>query len=90
TGAVKLVRQYASDLAQRDAEISALRIRADHRERELKKILREANVPTAEVEKRLLRLEQGETDSSVGSGSVDRGAALLDGMMSEAMADGIV
>ncbi|KIW82087.1 hypothetical protein Z517_05114 [Fonsecaea pedrosoi CBS 271.37] len=90
TGAVKLVRQYASDLAQRDAEISALRIRADHRERELKKILREANVPTAEVEKRLLRLEQGESDSNVHSGSVDRTAALLDGMMSEAMADGIV
>ncbi|KIW98001.1 uncharacterized protein Z519_01585 [Cladophialophora bantiana CBS 173.52] len=92
TGAVKLVRQYASDLAQRDAEISALRIRADHRERELKKILREANVPTAEVEKRLLRLEQGDNDSSLGvsSGSVDRAAALLDGMMSEAMADGIV
>ncbi|OAP64817.1 hypothetical protein AYL99_00789 [Fonsecaea erecta] len=92
TGAVKLVRQYASDLAQRDAEISALRIRADHRERELKKILREANVPSAEVEKRLLRLEQGETDSSVGtaSGPVDRTAPLLDGMMSEAMADGIV
>ncbi|KIX92927.1 uncharacterized protein Z520_11403 [Fonsecaea multimorphosa CBS 102226] len=92
SGAVKLVRQYASDLAQRDAEISALRIRADHRERELKKILREANVPTAEVEKRLLRLEQGETDARVGmaSNAVDRAAALLDGMMSEAMADGIV
>ncbi|KAJ9613160.1 hypothetical protein H2200_003101 [Cladophialophora chaetospira] len=92
TGAVKLVRQYAADLAQRDAEISALRIRADHRERELKRILRDANVPTAEVEKRLLRLEQGEADPSLGTSSipVDRTPPSLDGMMTEAMAEGIV
>lgn len=94
TGAVKLVRQYASDLAQRDAEISALRIRADQRERELKKLLREASVSTAEVEKRLLRLEQGASDSNLHDfiGSTDRAvsATSLDGMMSEAMADGIM
>ncbi|ETI20957.1 hypothetical protein G647_07300 [Cladophialophora carrionii CBS 160.54] len=92
TGAVKLVRQYAADLAQRDAEISTLRIRADHRERELKRILRETNVPTAEVEKRLLRLEQGESDPSLGASSipVDRTPPSLDGMMTEAMADDIV
>lgn len=92
SSAVKLVRQYAADLAQRDAEISTLRIRADHRERELKRILREANVPTAEVEKRLLRLEQGESDPSLGASSIplDRTPPSLDGMMSEAMADGMV
>ncbi|KIW63918.1 hypothetical protein PV04_08882 [Phialophora macrospora] len=92
TGAVKLVRQYAADLAQRDAEISALRIRADHRERELKRILREINVPTAEVEKRLLRLEQGESDPGLGTSSIpiDRSPPSLDGMMTEAMADDIV
>ncbi|EXJ93367.1 hypothetical protein A1O1_01759 [Capronia coronata CBS 617.96] len=92
-GAVKLVRQYASDLAQRDAEISALRIRADQRERELKKLLREASVPTAEVERRLLRLEQG-AGSSVhqeSSGPAEKAvvATSLDGMMSEAMEEGI-
>ncbi len=92
TGAVKLVRQYAADLAQRDSEMSALRIRADHRERELKRMLREAMVPTAEVEKRLLRLEKGEADPSLGASSipVDQTPPSLDGMMSEAMADGIV
>ncbi|KAL2415152.1 TBC domain-containing protein C4G8.04 [Exophiala dermatitidis] len=94
TGAVRLVRQYASDLAQRDAEISALRIRADQRERELKKLLREANVPTAEVEKRLLRLEHGAGNSGLhesspaADGAVS--AASLDNMMSEAMAEAIV
>ena len=31
TGAVKLVRRFAQDLALRDAEISALRVRADER-----------------------------------------------------------
>lgn len=74
TGAVKLVRQYASDLAQRDAEISTLRIRADNRERELKRLLREANVSTAEVEKRLLRLERGAAVSGLheSSSSTDR------------------
>ena len=40
TGAVKLVRQFARDLAVRDAEISRLRLRADKRERELKRMLR--------------------------------------------------
>lgn len=94
TGAVKLVRQYAADLAQRDAEISTLRVRADNRERELKKLLREVNVSTAEVEKRLLRLEQGPEllDSSKSSQNTDRvvSATSLDGMMSEAMADGLV
>jgi len=97
TGAVKLVRQYAADLAQRDAEISALRVRADNRERELKKLLREVNVSTSDVEKRLLRLEQGtgasEASSFLKSGQgADRvvSATSLDGMMSEAMADGLV
>ncbi|KAK5560466.1 hypothetical protein LTR46_000774 [Exophiala xenobiotica] len=94
TGAVKLIRQYASDLAQRDAEMSALRIRADNRERELKRLLREASVSTAEVEKRLLRLEHGNPSPGIheSSGSTDRtvSAISLDGMMSEAMEEGIL
>lgn len=94
TGAVKLVRQYASDLAQRDAEISALRVRADTRERELKKLLREASVSTAEVERRLLRLELGTlgpgSQDTSGSGYRTVSATSLDGMMTEAMADGIM
>ncbi|KIW13167.1 hypothetical protein PV08_08354 [Exophiala spinifera] len=94
TGAVKLIRQYASDLAQRDAEISALRIRADNRERELKRLLREASVSTPEVEKRLLRLEQGfpgpENQSLSGSSDHITSVITLDGMMSEAMEEGIL
>lgn len=94
TGPVKLIRQYASDLAQRDAEISNLRIRADLRERELKKLLREANVPTSEVEKRLLRLEQGgspeEYHDPANMTERTASATSLNGMMNEAMADGLV
>ncbi|KAI1615711.1 ubiquitin thiolesterase [Exophiala viscosa] len=94
TGAVKLLRQYASDLAQRDAEISTLRIRADLRERELKRLLREANVSTSEVEKRLLRLEQGASGAEDQDRSSTPGrtasATSLNGMMNEAMADGMI
>ncbi|KAJ9617407.1 hypothetical protein H2204_013829 [Knufia peltigerae] len=94
TGAVKLIRQYASDLAQRDAEISALRIRADNRERELKRLLREASVSTPEVEKRLLRLEQGysvsENPNLSESSDQTTSVTSLDGMMSEAMEEGFL
>ncbi|KAL5044174.1 hypothetical protein BDW71DRAFT_108407 [Aspergillus fruticulosus] len=59
-GAVKLVRQFARDLAQRDAEISALRQRADARERELKRMLREASVSNKDIERRLYALENSQ------------------------------
>ena len=61
TGAVKLVRQFAQDLAHRDAELSALRIRADEREREMKKMLREVQVSSFDVELRLRQLENAST-----------------------------
>lgn len=66
TGAVKLIRQFARDLALRDAEISALRLRADERERELKKMLREVEVSNQDIEHRLYLLENP-TDDSGGS-----------------------
>jgi hypothetical protein len=79
TGAVKLLRQYAQDLAQRDAEISLLRNRADNRERELKRLLRLADVPSAEIEKRLSRLEK---DSEVSRpGSNRQASTSMHGMM---------
>ncbi|KAL4813430.1 hypothetical protein BDW67DRAFT_168235 [Aspergillus spinulosporus] len=59
-GAVKFVRQFARDLAQRDAEISALRQRADARERELKRMLREASVSNKDIERRLYALENSQ------------------------------
>lgn len=53
TGAITLVRQLAEDLAQRDAEMTAFRRRAEERERELKKMLREMEVSNLDVETRL-------------------------------------
>ena len=59
SGAVALVRQLAEDLAARDAEITMLRRRAEERERELKRMLREAEVSNLDIETRLHRLEDG-------------------------------
>ncbi|KAJ6133812.1 hypothetical protein N7523_000134 [Penicillium sp. IBT 18751x] len=89
TGAVKIVRQYARDLAQRDAEISALRQRADARERELKRMLREVSVSNQDIERRLYQLENNPEDrNSDGESSHSGGkSAGLDGLMSQAMTD---
>ena len=84
TGAVKLIRQYAQDLAQRDAEISKLRVRADNRERELKRLLRAADVSSADIEKTLMRLEQGDAFES--QEQARNGRTSVDGLMNEAMA----
>ncbi|EEA21469.1 hypothetical protein TMatcc_009120 [Talaromyces marneffei ATCC 18224] len=56
-GAVKTVRQFARDLAVRDAEISKLRRRADARERELKRMLRDVGVSSQDIERRLYHME---------------------------------
>ena len=56
-GAVVLVRQLAQDVAQRDAEIMLFRRRAEERERELKKMLREVEVSNLDIETRLHRIE---------------------------------
>lgn len=91
TGAVKLIRQYARDLAHRDSEISALRVRADNRERELKKLLREAAVPSAEIEKRLLRLERSSSQHVPANRAKEDGGQTspisLSGLMNEAITD---
>ncbi|TQB69434.1 hypothetical protein MPDQ_001870 [Monascus purpureus] len=97
TGAVKLVRQFARDLALRDAEISALRQRADARERELKRMLREVAVSNQDIERRLYLLENepeekkedrdGSDNSSVGqAGGPSSG---LGGLMEQAMREGV-
>ena len=52
-----MVRQLAEDLATRDAEMTALRRRAEERERELKKMLREVEVSNLDIETRLHRLD---------------------------------
>ena len=58
SGAVSLVRQLARDLADREAEMSKLRYKAEARERELKKMLREVEVSNLDIEARLHHLEQ--------------------------------
>ena len=61
-GAVALVRQLAQDVAQRDAEITVFRRRAEERERELKKMLREVEVSNLDIETRLHRIEHATDD----------------------------
>lgn len=58
TGAVNMVRQMAGDLAQRDAQITALRRRAEERERILRKMLQECEVSHMDIESRLRELEK--------------------------------
>ncbi|KAJ6439404.1 TBC domain protein [Purpureocillium lavendulum] len=56
-GAVVLVRQIAEDLAQRDSQISALRRKADERERALRRIIRECGLSNLDLETRLRSVE---------------------------------
>jgi hypothetical protein len=58
TGAVALVKQLAGDLAQRDAQITALRRRAEERERMLRKMLQDCEVSNMDIENRLRELEK--------------------------------
>lgn len=91
-GAVKLVRQFARDLAQRDAEISALRQRAGDRERELKRMLREASVSNKDIERRLYTLENSQKDESDQGNDAEqtvKGPNRVGGLMQQAMSDGV-
>lgn len=58
TGAVALVKQLAGDLAQRDAQVTALRRRAEERERILRKMLQECEVSNIDIEARLRELDK--------------------------------
>ncbi|KAL8950841.1 MAG: hypothetical protein Q9222_003139, partial [Ikaeria aurantiellina] len=103
-GAIALVRQLAEDLADRDAEITALRRRAEAREKELKSMLQEVEVSNLDIEARLHRIEKSQVNasrtSSIALGITDptklatrgRPAEITDGidqMMVEAMADNV-
>ncbi|KAJ5813185.1 hypothetical protein N7447_010208 [Penicillium robsamsonii] len=93
TGAVNMVRQFARDLAQRDAEISALRQRADARERELKRMLRDVAVSNQDIERRLYQLENppgdrvSDAESTHSSDHASQTYSGLNGLMSQAMED---
>ena len=101
TGAVALVRQLAEDLAQRDAEMTAFRRRAEERERELKKMLRDVEVSNLDIETRLHRVgklvEKAPKDLTIkisrkNTGKSERAASVpngIDQMMGEAMQDDV-
>lgn len=104
TGAIAMVRQLAEDLAQRDAEMTAFRRRAEERERELKKMLREVEVSNLDIETRLHRIGSlvekpatGPRDLTIKTGRKDNGKAEgapstandIDQMMGEALKDDV-
>lgn len=79
-GAVALVRQLAGDLAQRDAQITALRRRAEERERILKKMLQECEVSNMDIENRLRDLEKSREQTNELTKQRTRGDSALSGL----------
>lgn len=74
-GALGLVRQIAADLAQRDAQITTIRRKAEDRERALRKIILECGLSNMELETRLRTVEaemrvNGTTRSGAGGGAI--------------------
>ncbi|KAL9613691.1 MAG: hypothetical protein Q9167_001768 [Letrouitia subvulpina] len=57
-GPIALVRQLAEDLADRDAEMTAIRRKTEEREKELKSMLREVEVSNLDIETRLHHIGQ--------------------------------
>ena len=102
-GAVALVRQLAQEMVERDAEMTIFRRRAEERERELKRMLREVEVSNMDIEKRLHRLEGPEQLVGLGlqdsaakkhAGGTERAGNAgvtngIDEMMGEAMKDDV-
>ncbi|KAK1496165.1 TBC domain-containing protein [Colletotrichum tamarilloi] len=83
-GAVALVRQVATDLAQRDAQIAQLRRKADERERALRKIILECGLSNLDLEKRLRTIELEVKTERPGNRRNESG---LSDLMSDAMQD---
>lgn len=82
-GAVGLVRSIAEDLATRDAQIAALRRRADERERSLRKIIRECGLSNMDLEMRLRAIERESRVAGAKKGGVED-------LVGEAMSDDFV
>ncbi|KAM5343170.1 hypothetical protein ACJ41O_014136 [Fusarium nematophilum] len=86
-GAIGLIRQISEDLAQRDAQISIMRRRADERERALRKIIRECGLSNLDLETRLRTVEAELRANGKGLSKEDSG---LSDLMSDAMQDTVV
>lgn len=74
--AVEVIRQLATDLAEREAEVGLLRRQCEDRERELKKIIVSCGISMSDIEKRLFNIT---------STSIRRPDAVLDELMDEAI-----
>lgn len=85
-GALNLVRQIAEDLAQRDAQISTLRRKADERERALRKIILECGLSNLDLETRLRAIEQQSKSSGQARRALERGVTDL---MNDAMKEDV-
>lgn len=86
-GAIGLVRQISEDLAQRDAQISTLRRRADERERALRRIIRECGLSNLDLETRLRAVE---AELRTNGKTLPRDESGLSDLMSDAMQDTVV
>ncbi|KAK1965829.1 TBC domain-containing protein [Colletotrichum sublineola] len=86
-GAVALVRQVATDLAQRDAQIAQLRRKADERERALRKIILECGLSNLELETKLRAVESEVKTTRPGNRRNESG---LSDLMSDAMQDTVI
>ena len=75
-GAVALIRQLAEDVAQRDAQMSALQRRAEEREKTLRRMLLECEVSNMDIEARLHRIMLGENASGK-KGKIEGGATSI-------------
>lgn len=83
-GAVNLVRQISSDLAQRDAQVARLRQKAEERERALRKVVLECGLSNLDLERRLRAIEESKyaDDASI---ATDSGVGGLETMINDAM-----
>lgn len=79
-GAVALVKQLAGDLAQRDAQITALRRRAEERERVLRRMLQNCEVSNMDIETQLRQLEKGREQSNELAKTRTRGDSAVTGL----------
>ncbi|KAF2088839.1 TBC-domain-containing protein [Saccharata proteae CBS 121410] len=68
---IGLVKQLATDLARRDAQVTALRRRAEERERILRRMLLECEVSNLDIETRLKELDRGYRPVQGGDGAED-------------------
>ncbi|CAM1510570.1 Fc.00g009050.m01.CDS01 [Cosmosporella sp. VM-42] len=86
-GAIGLVRQISEDLAQRDAQISTMRRKADERERALRRIIRECGLSNLDLETRLRAVE---TELRTNGKAPQKDDSGLSDLMSDAMQDTVV